>query len=473
MTRDPFGQSIQRVDRDAQFALNELKRHPDYPAIQLRALEESESLFKSVGSQLPNPALPSPERLDCAIKSMDIWAGAYTGLIANLPDQEKYLKVLGGLRLHAWRLYIGMTGIEPLPYNQAWVAIRDRSAHWQKESLRKLVPPQAPLSDQTVSEPQDAPALTHDGEVLAEMKSERSPESKSMESQPKAAPDSFIESDAFPLKDYARERLATTIADAEKKLLESDPSRHGLLEYRKCPLTLTEHYAREALSPGKLEERKQQQAGEREENVIQYFRAVFAGYLEAHLDSRRDYSGMRGLLPTVYGELLDRTFFQKWLQDPWADRDSEYTRFSDAVEEQLSKSEEWAGFIKALDLMARKAGNPQPPGDLAFTELVHSAAQPLEFSEQAPPSSATSARQGKGLDDFASEAARTSALADYIERWTCSEAALARTATVDPADLSKWKKGSLPVGSEKMARIENALRNNEPATPAANRPKNS
>ncbi len=263
--KKPFGQSIQRVDRDAQFALNELKRQPDYPAIRLRALEKSESLFKSVGSQLPKPALPSQERLDCAIKSMDIWAGAYTGLIANLADQENYLKVLAGLRLHAWKLYSGMTGIEPLPYNQAWVAIRDRSAHWQKESLRRLVPPQAPLPDQTVSEP------------------------------------------------------------------------HGL----------------------------------------------------------------------------------------------------------------------------------------PFTEPAHSAGQPAEGSKKAPPSSAASAQQGKSLDDFDSEAARTSAVADYIERWTCSEAALARTAIVDSADLSKWKKGSLPSGSDKKARIENALRNNEPATPAGNRPKNS
>jgi hypothetical protein len=239
MTRDLFGQSIQRVDRDAQFALNELKRHPDYPAIQLRAMEESESLFKSVGSQLPKPALPSQERLDCAIKSMDIWAGAYTGLITNLADQEKYLKVLAGLRLHAWKLYIGMTGIEPLPHNQAWVAIRDRSTHWQKESLRKLVPPQAPLPDQTVTE------------------------------------------------------------------------------------------------------------------------------------------------------------------------------------------------------LAHSTDRASDPGD------------------------------------FASEAARASGLADYIERWDCSEAALARTAAVDPADLSKWKKGSLPSGSDKKARIENAIRNNERATPAASRPKNS
>jgi hypothetical protein len=61
------------MERDGQFALNDLKRHPDYPAIQLRALEESESLFKTVGSQLPKPALPSQERLDCAIRSMDMW----------------------------------------------------------------------------------------------------------------------------------------------------------------------------------------------------------------------------------------------------------------------------------------------------------------------------------------------------------------------------------------------------------------
>ena len=464
MTRDRFGQSIQRVERDAQFALNELKRHPDYPAIQLRALEESESLFKSVGSQLPKPALPSQERLDCAIRSMDIWAGAYTGLIANLPDQEKYLKVLGGLQLHAWKLYIGMTGIEPLPYNAAWVAIRERTSHWQKESLRKLVPAVgAPVPDQTVGEPRTASVRKHDGEVPVETRSERSPERESMESQPKAASDSFIESDEFPLKDYARERLAKTIADAEKKLLESDPSRYGLLEY----------YAREALAPGKLEERKQQQALEREENVIQYFRVVFAAYLTAHLDSRRDYSGMRGLLPTIYRELLDRTFFQEWLQDPWADRDSEYAKFSEAVEHQLSGSEEWAGFIKVLDQMARKAGNPRPPGDLPFTELVQSAAQPPESSEPASPPSAPSARPMKDLDGFASESARTSALADYVERWTCSEAALARTANVDPADLSKWKKALLPAGSDKKARIENALRNDERPTPAPNRPKNS
>jgi hypothetical protein len=256
MTRDPFGQSMRRAERDGQLALNELKRHPDYPAIQLRAMEESESLFKSVGSLLPKPALPSQERLDCAIRSMDIWAGAYAALITNLPDQEKYLKILNSLQFHAWKVYIGITRIEPLPYNQAWVAIRDRVFHWQKESLRRLVASEAP-------------------------------------------------------------------------------------------------------------------------------------------------------------------------QD-------------------------------SINVVGAPAGF-----EIAFEEPGQTGAASRAETEQAK----------NDPDKFASEAARTSALADYINRWTCSEAALARTATVDPADLSKWKKGSLPAGSEKKTRIENALRNNEAATTTTTRPK--
>lgn len=63
---------------------------------------------------------------------------------------------------------------------------------------------------------------------------------------------------------------------------------------------------------------------------------------------------------------------------------------------------------------------------------------------------------------FASEPARRSALANYCKSWSCSGAALARKARVHAADLSKWKKGSLPASSGKKERIENALRSNEP-----------
>jgi hypothetical protein len=96
--------------------------------------------------------------------------------------------------------------------------------------------------------------------------------------------------------------------------------------------------------------------------------------------------------------------------------------------------------------------------------------------QRAPVTAQSSAAtdRAESSPDFTSEEKRNGAVAAYRATWShCSEAALARTATVDPADLSKWKKGSLPSGSEKKARIEKALRNNEPPTPAASRPKNS
>jgi hypothetical protein len=76
--------------------------------------------------------------------------------------------------------------------------------------------------------------------------------------------------------------------------------------------------------------------------------------------------------------------------------------------------------------------------------------------------------------DFTSETGRNLAVDDYKKRWTvdqriCSEASLARTAKVDPADLSKWKKGLLPAESDKKARIEAALSNNSSPTPATRR----
>jgi hypothetical protein len=59
-----------------------------------------------------------------------------------------------------------------------------------------------------------------------------------------------------------------------------------------------------------------------------------------------------------------------------------------------------------------------------------------------------------------SPAERCAALAAYTQYWNCSGAALARTAIVDRGDLSKWKKGLLPSGSDKNRRIEAVLNNN-------------
>lgn len=88
-------------------------------------------------------------------------------------------------------------------------------------------------------------------------------------------------------------------------------------------------------------------------------------------------------------------------------------------------------------------------------------------------SSADAANTPDPFAGFDSTENRSRAVAAYTGLWMCPEASLARTANVDPADLAKWKTGKLPRGSEKKARIEKALRNNEPATPLANHPKNS
>jgi hypothetical protein len=75
---------------------------------------------------------------------------------------------------------------------------------------------------------------------------------------------------------------------------------------------------------------------------------------------------------------------------------------------------------------------------------------------------------GVGLD-FISEAGRNTAVNAYTTLWTCSAASLGRTAKVHRADLSKWKKGSLPNASLKIKRIEEALKNNDKPTPAPKR----
>jgi hypothetical protein len=68
-----------------------------------------------------------------------------------------------------------------------------------------------------------------------------------------------------------------------------------------------------------------------------------------------------------------------------------------------------------------------------------------------------------------SDEGRSAAVGEYTIRWACSEAGLARAAAVDPGDLSKWKKGQLPAGSEKRARIERALLNNQEPLPPPKR----
>jgi hypothetical protein len=86
--------------------------------------------------------------------------------------------------------------------------------------------------------------------------------------------------------------------------------------------------------------------------------------------------------------------------------------------------------------------------------------------------SSTSATRSDDSPDFSSAVERNNVIAAYTAHWSCSEASLARTAKVDPADLTRWKQGSLTGASDKKTRIEIALRTNAAPTPAK-RPRTS
>jgi hypothetical protein len=112
----------------------------------------------------------------------------------------------------------------------------------------------------------------------------------------------------------------------------------------------------------------------------------------------------------------------------------------------------------------------QSQGRITFgptTHLVCGLVRPFGANPAIRDSSAADdAVLGGGLD-FTSAVGRGCAVAAYTRHRSCSQAALARTANVDPADLSKWKKGSLPSTSDKKTRIERVIKNNDPPTRAA------
>lgn len=117
------------------------------------------------------------------------------------------------------------------------------------------------------------------------------------------------------------------------------------------------------------------------------------------------------------------------------------------------------------DAGAVPAGNAE--GDAEDSSRYRTARQRAPMTVE---SLESATRRAEPSPDFTSEEKRNGAVAAYTATWNdCSDAALARTAKVHPSDLIKWKKGSLPSGSEKKARIEKALRNNEAPTLLAKR----
>jgi hypothetical protein len=150
------------------------------------------------------------------------------------------------------------------------------------------------------------------------------------------------------------------------------------------------------------------------------------------------------------------------------------------VDWQFQLDVRWAIETRTLEIFSVSPGDKlnSNEGTETGAEEVAASVIPAQMadqtSESSRPNSATVRQRPESLAAVTgSEEGRSNSLAAYTTTWNCSEAALARTARVDPADLSKWKKGSLSGGSDKSARIENALRNNEPPTHVDSCQKNS
>jgi hypothetical protein len=156
-----------------------------------------------------------------------------------------------------------------------------------------------------------------------------------------------------------------------------------------------------------------------------------------------------GIAQSVASEVGDLWRKDQWHTD-WFERAC-HAKIDQALAPLIK---EWGR--RASELEIQRLENPESP-------LAENAeAVPHEI----PATASEASNSERALDpdpgfEFGSAAKRSAAIFAYTQRWTCSEAALARKAVVDPADLSKWKKGGLPAESDKKRRIEAVLRNNE------------
>ena len=125
--------------------------------------------------------------------------------------------------------------------------------------------------------------------------------------------------------------------------------------------------------------------------------------------------------------------------------------------------------IPRIRYVNRRAGTSEPPrAAIASAEAPKTVEVTTSPAVVIPEAGQPSNLPPAAVFDFSTETGRTDAIGNYTRHWNCSEAALARTAKVDAADLARWKKGTLqPATSAKKTPIENALKNNTPPTPTA------
>jgi hypothetical protein len=169
-----------------------------------------------------------------------------------------------------------------------------------------------------------------------------------------------------------------------------------------------------------------------------------------------------------YASEQPETIFPEKIGHYWAWRDEN----KDWKNVFYSEIGEWRAWL--VENPKASAPDPTTPGQRTSGEVAPERSQ-VPLRQPSDPAAAlgdnpTPLQGSQSSQDVASETRRCNEIAAYIEHWTtdawiCSEASLARTARVDPADLSKWKKGLLPTSSDKKARIEESLKSNKPPTP--------
>jgi len=117
-----------------QNAIKTFDAHPDFPAIQVQIYERITELMKATSSQSPG----TDERMQTAIKVLDIYAEGYLRFVTDMQSQKVYIDLLGGVGYIAAETYTGspMEHMFLLPPNA--VQIQQRVGHWTNEGFKRI-----------------------------------------------------------------------------------------------------------------------------------------------------------------------------------------------------------------------------------------------------------------------------------------------------------------------------------------------
>jgi hypothetical protein len=123
----------------ASAAFKVLKSHPDFARAQVELMDGVGMVNEATPAD-KLPRMPSPERLEYAIKILNAQAGAYLKLVSDMRFQEAFEVVLLGIYIpQAWDTYSGLArGIVALDGNKEFKVLADQLMYWRRESFRRI-----------------------------------------------------------------------------------------------------------------------------------------------------------------------------------------------------------------------------------------------------------------------------------------------------------------------------------------------